>query len=400
MPQPHHLDALAQVSFARFSASKSKPTTTFISSPLTGAQVEVRYWIQSAAIPTAMLEISLPLASATIGQNYIHAGLASVHWEMACAAVLVRIILTALRFDLKEIQQFIELATGEFLELTWHANTASTRARLNLQKRSANWFEQQATISSYHDIGVKDVDYRRKNGSPGLLVEFKTGDKLRQYGKYDQTAALSQKGKHRYAFSPELAACKPELLQAIESHVRNEVLINAKTLKSLGMLSLSTWSPETLRTALDAVWVQTGLANDTNPPTKTESSKSLGPEVMETLARYRAGDLNLKSDLPAATFSRHRKAISEFDGTDIAHQPLKRLVRSSSLRQLAYDRRWEPSGELRQVALCEVTGPQILLELNRGLAYLQNGELPDIAKNDLASWIEKWKKFAVRERFI
>lgn len=362
--------------------------------------MEVKYWIESVQTPTAMLEIKLPLASATIGQNYIHAGLASVGWEIACAAALVRIILTTLRFNLDEIQQFVELATGEFLELSWHAKTASTRARLSLQRRSAKWFEQQATISSYHDVEVKDVDYRRKNGSPGLLVEFKSGDKFRQYGKFDQTAALSQKGKHRYGASPEFAACKSELLQAIESHVRNEVLISSKTLKSLGLLNLRAWSPETLRTALDAVWVQTGLRVGTNPKIQTEGSKTISPEAMATLTRFRAGDLTLKSELPATTFSRHRKAISDFNGTDIAHNPIKKVMRSSSLGQLAYDRRWEPTGDWRRIALCEVTGPQVLLELNRGLAYLQNGELPDVAQKELEPWIDKWKKFAVKEHLI
>lgn len=362
--------------------------------------MEVKYWIESVQTPTAMLEIKLPLASATMGQNYIHTGLASVGWEIACAAALVKIILTTLRFDLDEIQQFVELATGEFLELSWHTKTASTRARLSLQRRSANWFEQQATISSYHDIEVKDVDYRRKNGSPGLLVEFKSGDKFRQYGKFDQTAALSQKGKHRYAASPEFEARKPEFLQAIESHVRNEVLVCSKTLKSLGLLSLYTWSPETLRTALDAVWDKTGLRDSTDQKLHTEISKTISPEAMSTLARYRTGDQTLRSELPAATFSRHRKAISHFDGTDIAHNPIKKVMRSSSLRQLSYDRRWEPSGDWRRTALCEITGPQLLRELNRGLAYLQNGELPDIAPNELECWVEKWKKFAVRERFI
>ena len=250
--------------------------------------MEIRYWTEPLPAPTAMLEIKLPLASATIGQNYIHAGLKSVSWEVSCAAVLVRIILNTLRLNPVEIQAFMDRAAVQMVELTWHAKTASQKARRSLQKRTAAWFEQQNTISSYHDIDIKDVDFRRKNGASGLLVEFKQGDKYRQYGKFDQTAALSKRGKQQYKLSSELTKRKHELQQVIESHARNEVLIGHKTLKFLGLLSPRSWTEATLRTALDAVWVQTGLVLPAKVDSKITLSKTLSTEVLSTLERYRA----------------------------------------------------------------------------------------------------------------
>ena len=374
-PHERHQTALAQVSIARFSASKSKPTTTFIKSPLTGAQVEVKYWIETVTIPTAMLEVRLPLASATMGQNYLHTGLTSIKWEILCAALLIKIILTVLRFEADEIKRFMDDAVTVELELTWHAKTASPRAQKNLLNRTARWFEQLKTISGYHDIAVQDVDYRRKNGAPGLLVEFKGGDKFRQYGKFDQTAALSKKGKHKYALSSAMKALEPEVLQVIESHARNEVLIGGATMKSLSLLHPGSWDEATLRKALNAGWAQTGLVASPKAQTAGASAKILSAEVASTLRRYRARDLTLKKGMSAATFGRHRKAIAEFDGTDIAYPPNKKVMRPSSLRQLAYDRRWEPSGPLRQLALCEATGPAIVEELKRGLAFIEDGVL-------------------------
>lgn len=47
--QERHLKRLAQVSVSRFLQSKTKQTTTFINSPLTGAQIEVTYIVKEVA---------------------------------------------------------------------------------------------------------------------------------------------------------------------------------------------------------------------------------------------------------------------------------------------------------------------------------------------------------------
>jgi hypothetical protein len=223
-PQSHHRSRLAHVEYSRFSTTKGKPTTTYIDSPLTGTQMEVCYTVeQQFDRPTAYVEISIPLASATIGQNYVHAGLDSIRWEVLCAVYLVRLVLITLGFSKDEIERFVNLSEIQLCELTWHTPTASTKARGSLQQRTAAYFEFMKKLSSRHDVLVSNVDYRRRNGQPGLLVTLKDGDEFRQYGKFDQALVRSKRGKQRYAVSAEMAANRAGLLASIETHVRNEL---------------------------------------------------------------------------------------------------------------------------------------------------------------------------------
>jgi len=399
-PQPRHQTALAQVSFSRFSTSNSKPTTTFIDSPITGAQISVLYWIEGNPTPTAYVQVSLPLAAATVGQNYIHTGLDSIIWEIACAAVLVRIVLTTLRFTQEETQYFMDNSTTELLELTWQTKTASAKARKSLQARTLSWFEQQELLSTFHDIAVDDVEYRRKNGAPCVLVGLKGGDSFRQYGKFDQTAALSRRGKQRYELAPHMVMHRSELLQLIESHVRNELLIGPATLRSLGLSNPRSWTAEKLGNAFTAVWEKTGLAAGSTIVAAARSER-LSPEVLDTLNRFRVGEQNLRDTLSPSTYSRHRKAILAFDNTDIAHRDVRKAVRPEPLRQLHYERRWEPGGKWRGFSLCEATAPAVLLELQQGLSFLEDGVVPetdDQMKRE--NWLRRWKDFAAREHFI
>jgi len=114
-PQDHHERRLAHVAFRQLSTEKSSPGTTFISSPLTGAQMEVRYWVEQVGDRwVAMASVKIPLASATIGQNYAHGGLDDIHLEMRCAGWLTRIALTACGFSEAEIDHFIKHSRTEY----------------------------------------------------------------------------------------------------------------------------------------------------------------------------------------------------------------------------------------------------------------------------------------------
>jgi hypothetical protein len=391
-PQPHHLECLAQVSFTRFNITKSKPTTTFIDSPITGAQMQVKYWIERRLNrEMAFIELTIPLASATIGQNYFHAGLDSIADELKCASLLAQLILFALGFKSDEVQLFRDRAEGKLCELTWHTPTASTRALQNLQSRTAKIFEAMKAVSSHHDIQVKDVDCRRKNGMPGLLATFKNGDQFRQYGKFDQTATMSKKGKHRYELSMEMQAHKHTLLETIKFHARNELRLCEKTFRSLEMQNPINWSPEKMKAAIDLVWKNAGLTVMKTDPKAT--TKELSPEAQVTLDRYFAG--TLKDTLLPHTFSRHRKAIKAFNGIDIAQKLVRKEVKAGSVgAQLQYGRRLEPKGDLRKLVLCEESAPDIIIDLKRGLDYVQFGVLPELPKVELDAWQKRWKKFA------
>lgn len=403
-PKPHHQSRLAHVAVRRFSTTKAKPTTTYIDSPLTGAQMEVRYTVeQPFDCPTAYVEISIPLASAIIGQNYVHAGLDSIRLEVQCAEHLVRLVLTTLAFSPDEINRFISQSEIQLCELTWHTPTASTKARSSLQRRTTTYFESMKEISSRHDVSVANVDYRRRNGQPGLLVTLKDGDEFRQYGKFDQALVRSKRGKQRYAVSAEMAAHRVDLLQSIETHVRNELRLCGESLKSFGLQHPRAWTSVTMRGAIDATWVKLGLSR---PSVATDAGnaikKQLSSEAQRTLLEYLSGNLNLKHDLPPYTFTRHRKAIKAFNGTEIDDRGEGRAVNPESLGyQLQYARRWEPKEHCRQLVLCEETAVAKVLDLQRGIAFIADGEIPDIKDAaELDGWLKRWKKFAENEHLV
>jgi hypothetical protein len=400
-PQQHHRTRLASVTYSRFSEHKTKQTITYIDSPLTGAQMELTYWEEPlAGRPTAFVEIKLPLSTATIGQNYIHAGLESVEWEITCAALLCRLVLTTAGFNNIEIDSFMNTAETELVELTWHTATASPRAALKLQERAHRFFEARRTAKSRHDVRVKNVDVRNRNGVLGMLVETKSGDEFRQYGKYHQILAKSKRCRRRFAYSKEIEQRKGEAKALIETHVRNECRVQRETLKNLGALNPKAWwaDPDLLRKAIAFVCDEIGL--NARPRTAQRGkAEKLSPQAQVTWDRYVAGEA-IKDILPPYTFSRHRKAILAAKGEDIDSPSQPKHVRGAAVgHQLQYDRRWKPTGDVRKLALCEETAPPIIEDLKRGIAYIATGEIPEFADEEAqAAWLKRWKHYAEQEK--
>jgi hypothetical protein len=391
--QPHHQACLSMVTYSRFLQAKAKPTTTFIGSPMTGAQIDLKYWVEHVAgVATAFAEVRIPLASATVGHNYAHAGLDSIRLEVKCAALLTKITLTVLGFTPDEVACFMDSTVPQQVELTWHTATASKRARLSAQRRTKGHFDAQRLASGRHDVGVADVHYEEGNGKPGLLVELKGGDLFRQYGKAEQVSSRTLKIRTQRWMSEEAREFKPMILAEIEDHVRNEVLVGLETFRRFGAEHPSTWTAEKLKSVIDYVWGKAGLA-----PEQPVGDEELSPEVEVTWQRYLAGK-DLVKDLPPYTFRRHRALIkaAKGDDKDIAIRRKSRAVRPEALgRQQCYDRRWEPAGELRKTVLCEVTAPAIIEELQWGLAFLETGEPPDC---DEGRWrAARWVAFVARE---
>ncbi|MBI5791654.1 MAG: hypothetical protein HZA63_09280 [Rhodocyclales bacterium] len=392
-PQTHHQACLSRVTYSRFSHAKAKPTTTFIGSPMTGAQIDLKYWVEHVAgVATAFAEVRIPLASATVGNNYAHAGLASIGLEVKCGALLTKITLTALGFTPDEVACFMETTAPQQVELTWHTATASKRARLSAQRRTKDHFDAQRLASGRHDVGVADVHYEEGNGKPGLLVELKGGDLFRQYGKAEQVSSRTLKIRTQRWMSEEARKYRPMILAEIEDHVRNEVLVGNETLRLFGAEHPSTWTAEKLKEIIDYVWKKAGLA-----PEQPVGDVELSPEVEVTWQRYLAGK-DLVGELPPHTFRRHRALIkaAKGDDKDIAIRRKSRAVQPGAVgRQQCYDRRTEPAGELRKTVLCEVTAPAIIEELQWGLDFLETGKIPD--SDDGGQRAARWIAFAARE---
>lgn len=397
-PQQRHQERLAHVRYSRFSTSKSKPTITYIDSPLTGAQMELTYWIEPVAgMSTAFVELKLPLASSTVGQNYIHAGLESIGLEIKCASLLSRLLLTTVGFNEGEVQSFMDSAEGVLVELTWHTATASPQAAMNLQGRTYRVFDALQAAKSRHDVAVRDVEIQIRNGMPCLLAKFKKGDEFRQCGKYYQVISKSKRGRKRLFLSREMAKHHKDLIPLIETHVRNECRIERETFKSLAALNPRSWDADFLKNAMNVVWAKVGFS-EARKHASSSAKHELSPEAQATLERYETGE-PLKGVLPPYTFTRHRKSIRRAKGVDIAFPRRRHQANPESVGyQLEYDRRWKPNGEWRKLTLCEETAPAIIEDLERGLAYIKDGEIPEF-QDDAArdAWLKRWRNYAERE---
>lgn len=394
-PQDRHGRRLAHVAFRQLSSEKSSPGTTFINSPLTGAQMEVKYWVEQVGQQwVAMASVKIPLASATIGQNYAHAGLDDIHLEMRCAGWLTKIALTVCGFSESEIDHFMKHSRTDLLELTWHTQTNSRNAQRNLMKRTREAFDGLRALSSRHDAFVRDVDFREKNGVCGLLVTLKTADEFRQYQKYDQVLAKTNRGKSEYAVAPTMKPHAKELLKAIDTHVRNEIIFGPDTLDELKLSHPNAWTPDALREGIERFWRTAGLnVRSSFDPTL------IGEAATQTLARYQAGK-DIVQSLSATTFTRHRKEILAAGGPDIDPRAAGLAAKLKSVgRQLDYDKRWRVPSELRKFVLCDATAPAIIEELKQGLEYFRDGVEPEFGDDGIREvWLARWRKFVENER--
>ncbi len=391
----HHYERLAQVSYSRFSHEKTKPTTTYIDTPLTGAQAEVRYIIKEVAgRKMGYLEFTIALASCTVGHNLIHAGLASIRHEIRVAAAVVRVLLATLGFSEDEIKRAMAGARFKSVELTWHTLTASEKARVNAQLRTIEVMKAQRRASRRHDIQVKDVDIRDKNDKLGLLVELKSGSALRQYGKADMPYSRSRRGRQDNYISPAVAGLLGEVKAMLGNHLRNEIILTEAILGEFDLLKPKNWNEDSVKRAIGAVWEDLGFSGRSTDNVEVELSSS----AQETLDCYHERTLDL-STLSPSRVTRDRKAILEATGIDILDPKRSRKPQIASVgRQQSYDRHWEPKDHLRDLVLCERTASALENEFAQGLQFLLYGELPDfVGKEEFVIWFKRWNTYAERE---
>ena len=394
-----HWKRLAQVSYRRFSQAKTKQTTTYMQSPLTGAQIEVTYLIKEVAgSRLGYVEISIPVASALIGHNCFHAGLEVLHWELQCLELLLKIVLLSIGMVEHEIQRYMEHALVMLVECTWDTQTASLKARHALQLRTHAHALALRSLSARRDIGVEDADPRNTKSGTSLLVTLKSGDFFRQYCKPElmRSKRRSRKANHDHYVSDAMKSVISPHMPMLESHARNELLAGANTLNSAGIRYLRDMTPETLEHAMVTVWRSLGFRRrgDLN----MEALK--GSTALDTLKRFEAGE-DVVETLPEYRVSRDRLAILAAHGPDIADNQRKKLrFKSANLgRQLQYPRRWSLPDEMRNLVVSERTAPAIIEELHQGLAFVMDGVVPkfdDEAQKQ--AWLGRWMLFAKNEQ--
>ena len=394
--QPHHLQRLAQITYSRFLTAKTKQTTTFINSPLTGAQMELVYSIKKVA-ETYMgyVQITIPVATALIGHNRFHAGLDVIRAEIECVELLVKILLVSINMTPAEIQHYMKMARPLLLELTWHNQTASVDARKAAQRRTQDLMRAKRELSSRHDVEIDDAQVYDSKSGTSLKVTFKNGNGYRQYNKAEQMRSRRKKDRAENFVSdtmrPKLASVTTEL----EVQTRNELLAAEQSLRAAGITHPRHIDAKTVASVIESMWNSLGFDEIHRAPDESMLTDS----ARDTLRRFMAGE-DVTATLPAYRISRDRQAIKKAGGPEIDVRRTKRFrFNPANLgSQQHYKSRWRLRQELRELVVSECTAPAIKEELKQGLAFVTDGELPDIADADKrAEWERRWLRFAREE---
>jgi hypothetical protein len=349
-----------QVSIIRNSTTKIVPTTSYLNSPVTAAQIEILPSTEVlAGITWEALTIKLPVAAAVAGQNMIHNGLDVLQCELKCIRRLVKWVLLSYQFNEREIAFYLEKLEVQSAELTWHTETANRRAALLAQARTIAHFMALQKIKGRHDVQVVDVDIWIRNGKTCMLVTFKDGSQFRQYIKAEQATSRT-KGNRRACFvSKTMRQHFDVIVAAIDTHLRNEVILSYELMKKLGILHPRKWTIAAIEAAIEAVMTM-GRLNQRRVTKPSDLVRDgLSPEVLETADRHFAGKSNTDR-LSPQVLSKHRKLLAS-KRLDIAEA--RRPSRSQSIAraglQIQYAKRWVPGDEARGFGICQESAAAI-----------------------------------------
>lgn len=234
--QTHYSQCFDHVTFSTFDAKRTKPTTTYLTSPLTGAQIELRPTIeyrQEGRILYA--EFRIPVAASLIGQNCIHGGLSSLPLEMKLLSTLIRLLLIEQGFTKAESELFISSAIITMLELTWHVQTKNQSAANKRLRAAIEHLAAMEFVSSRHDIHVRKVDQWTSRGATSVLAHAKSDCSLRMYIKGEQMRGGGSGSKQGGFLAHDLRTQRDRILSAIEGQVRMEVLLGEVVLRRYGL---------------------------------------------------------------------------------------------------------------------------------------------------------------------
>lgn len=146
---------------------------------------------------------------------------------------------------------------------------------------------------------------------------------------------------------------------------------------------------------MESMWHSLGFDEVNRVPNESMLTDS----AKDTLRRFMAGE-DVTATLPAYRISRDRQAIKKAGGPEIDVRRTKRFrFNPANLgSQQHYKSRWRLRQELRELVVSECTAPAIKEELKQGLAFVTNGELPDITDADKrTAWEHRWLRFAREE---
>lgn len=350
-----------QVTIHRNSVTKSVPTTSYLNSPVTGAQIETLPTSEEfAGVPWVVLNIKIPAAAALAGQNMIHNGLEVLELELKCIRRLVKWILRSYQFDEQEISFFLDNLEVQSAELTWHTATASRRAALLAQARTIAHFLALQKIKGRHDVQVVDVDIWNRNGKICMLVTFKDGSQFRQYIKAEQATSRTKNNRRACFVSKNMRQHFNVIVAAIDTHLRNEAILSHGLMSELDILHPRNWTTQTLELAIEAVMTM-GKLNQRRVTKPSELVRDgLSPEVLRTADHHFSGKSN-SGRLSAQVLSKHRRLLvaKQLDIAEARRPSRSRSIARAGL-QLRYAKHWVAGDSLRGFAICEESAFRIM----------------------------------------
>lgn len=351
----------AQMTITQDLVRRSKPITTYIKTPLTGAQMEVTPTVENFnGSDWLVLTIEFFPAASLAGQNFVHGDLEHIEAEVNGSGALIRCTLQKMGFTQEEIDFFFKYSEAEEVEVVWHTVTASRRAARALQARTIKHFKALHQLTGRHDIAIRHVDVRDVDDKVGLMITLADKSRFRQYIKAEQAESRSKANRMLSFVAKVLQKARPALSMAIDTHVRNEPILTKALLAKHGLLSPSNWTPEAFEAAIHEFMFTARLATPYATSLNQVDLEGLSPEVQHTAVQHFAGK-NLAEVLPPHTFTRHRSILAR-RGVElgIPFNTNKPILSQSLGKQLSYSARWHPPKEFLEYAVTWDTLPAIL----------------------------------------
>lgn len=211
---------------------------------------------------------------------------------------------------------------------------------------------------------VADVDIWIRNSKTCMLVTFKDGSQFRQYLKAEQASSRTGNNRRACFVSKSMRQHLDVILAAIDTHLRNEVILSHQFLTEHDILHPRNWTAKALESAIGRVMTMGRL----NQRRVTKSSElvrdGLSPEVLATADRYLAGG-TIEGSVSPQLLAKHRRLLLD-KSLDIAEP--HRSSRSNSVSrtglQIQYGKRWVPDDRLRGFAVGEKSAQMIMRELD------------------------------------
>ncbi|WP_146217877.1 hypothetical protein [Achromobacter xylosoxidans] len=403
----HHSLCFDRVTFATFNRETKNPATTYLTSPLTGAQIELKP-IREFSPDGGRLhaEFKIPVAAALVGQNCIHAGISSVPLELGLLSTLVRLLLAEQGFTAAEITTFINSAYITMLELTWHVQTKNLSAARKRLRAVAEHLSALERANSRHDIFVREVDQWTSNGATTVLARAKSDCSMRMYLKSEQMGHASRQVKKGGFLAHEMRRHRNRLLSGIDGQLRVELLLGETFLRPYGLdrpRRLQTAPTIELKKLIFLALSKFRLAHlgEADYECFSQARANLSAENIQFLERYESGE-DVLAKLSDYKGSRTRKALLGC-GVDVALpkqfglNPFQRTLSG----QIAVENMVRYKQELAAFAVSEERAKQISLSLLRMLKHARDGIRPnDISLEARLEWLEKRELRLLRARAV